>query len=292
MSQLQRSNTKLLAIIDALPISVLLVDEKGGIVFSNFKLQKLLGYTQTELCSMSVKDLVPQHLSAQHDSLMESYMLNPTQRSMDEGRILSARMKNGEELLVQLGLNPLCIDGANFVLVSMIETVNKILKVGSHSDPLTGLPNRILFKKLSENLRNMAIRNKTSLALIFIDLDRFKQVNDLYGHDVGDRTLLEVTEIFRDSLRKSDVIGRIGGDEFVICFYGMEDADSLDKTVNKLAASIASIKNVDQHEINIGASIGVVNTNTPASITIDEMIEKADKLMYQQKQTGKKEGLR
>lgn len=291
MPQLQWSSTTLLAIIDALPIGVLVVDEKGRIVLTNFKIQELLGYTATEFCNLSVKDLVPRHLRNNHDRLMGNYLLNPNQRSMDDGRILSARMKNGEEVLVQLGLSPLTADGTKLVMVSMIETVNKILKVGSHSDPLTGLPNRTLFKTLSENLRNMAIRNQTSMALVFIDLDRFKQVNDLLGHDVGDRVLLQVANIFQKKLRKSDVAGRIGGDEFVICFYGIEDLLALKNTVNKLAASIAAITNIDEHKIDIAASIGLVNTNFPASITIEQMIEKADTLMYEDKQNGKDKDL-
>lgn len=287
MIQTQWSSITLLTIINALPIGVLLVDGKGRIVLTNNKLQELLGYTATELLSLSVKELVPRHLSANHDRLMGNYMLNPTQRSMDEGRILSARMKNGEEVLVKQGLTPLFLDGANHVMVSMLETDNTILKVGSHSDPLTGLPNRILFKKLSDNLRNMAIRKQTSLAIVFIDLDRFKYVNDQFGHNIGDSVLLQVAEILQQSLRESDVIGRIGGDEFVICLYDIENSDSLKNTVNKLASNIAAITCIDGHEISISASCGMVNTNFPTSISIDEMLEKADELMYQAKQEGK-----
>ena len=290
MPQIHWSNTTLLAIIDALPIGILLVDEKGSIVLTNIKLQELLGYTSAEFLSLSVKDLVPRHLCANHDRLMENYLVNPTRRSMDEGRILSARMKNGEEVLVQQGLSPLIVDETKLVMVSMLETVNSVLKVGSHSDPLTGLPDRTLFKKLSENLRNMAIRNQTTLAVVFIDLDRFKQVNDLLGHDVGDRVLLQVADIFQTKLRKSDVIGRIGGDEFVVCFYGIEDLVSLKSTVDKLAACIAAITSIGEHKINISASIGMVNTNFPASISIEQMIEKADKLMYKHKKACKDKG--
>lgn len=291
MPQINWSSATLLAIIDALPIGILLVDEKGSIVLTNIKLQKLLGYTPAEFCSLSVKDLVPRHLRGNHDRLMENYLLDPTERSMDGGRILSARMKNGEEILVQQGLSPLIVDDTKLVMVSMLETVNSVLKVDSHSDPLTGLPNRTLFKKLSENLRNMAIRNQTTLAVVFIDLDRFKQVNDLLGHDIGDSVLLQVAEVFQKTLRKSDVIGRIGGDEFVICFYGIEDFVSLKSTVDKLAASIAAITRIGEHEINISASVGMVNTNFPAGISVEQMIERADKLMYEDKQKGKDKGL-
>lgn len=280
------SNTELLTILDALPIAVLVVGETGEIVLSNFKTQELLGFSEKEMCHMSVNDLVPIPQIEQHNRLVENYMLNPVKRSMDDGKILSVRMKNGEELLVQLGLTPLNIGGKNLVMVSMIETVNQILKVASYNDPLTGLPNRILFKKLSENLRNLAIRNATSLALLFVDLDNFKQVNDCLGHDEGDRVLLEVSRIFSHNIRKNDVIGRIGGDEFVICFYGIGESGLLETIANKLTKSISSITRIGQNGINIGASIGIVCTNSPASVTLDEMIEKADKLMYQAKQTG------
>lgn len=173
----------------------------------------------------------------------------------------------------------------------MIDTLNKVLKVASYTDSLTGLANRSLFNKLSDNVRNLAIRNKTCVAVMFIDLDNFKQVNDLHGHHIGDLVLCKVSAMCNHNIRKNDIVARIGGDEFALCFYGVDNLDYLKELSDKLQNLICSLNSVNGHKINISASMGVVNAVEPKNISIEEMLHQADELMYQAKNTGKGKAL-
>jgi len=274
-------------IIDTLPIGIFIVDLEGIIVFSNNKIEDILGFNDEELFGISVNNLVPVHLKKSHTKMLKHFTMTVSDRSMASGRILAAINKDGVEVPCQIGLKSLLIDEGTYIMVSMIETTNSILKVASYSDPLTGLPNRIFFDEVSESLRNLAIRNNTPLALMFIDLDNFKYVNDQFGHDIGDLVLTKVADIFTCNIRKNDTIGRIGGDEFVICLYGISNKGELEALSKKLITEISLINNVNNHAINIGASIGAIFAPTAASLTVNNMINKADKLMYQAKQASK-----
>lgn len=147
--------------------------------------------------------------------------------------------------------------------------------------------NRKLLIEYGEKLRKLAIRDKKSIAIAFIDLDNFKTVNDQFGHDIGDRCLCEVAHLLTTNLRKSDIVARVGGDEFIICFYDVEKSAHLEKILDQLLSQISSIRSIDDHLIDIGASIGATITYTPEHVTINKMINIADKLMYKVKHSSK-----
>lgn len=287
MADYHFQESDLITIINASPVGMLLIDNQGLIKFSNNKVQNILAYKESELLDLHINSLVPNRHQAKHSEKMHSYMENPSARAMGAGRVLPALMKDGSETLIEIGLIPVKLRGQELILVSTIEASNKVLKVASYHDPLTGLPNRNLFLELSENLRNLAIRNQTKLATLFVDLDWFKQVNDKYGHDTGDLVLIETGKILQKNIRKNDVVGRLGGDEFIITMYDTADKSSLEKLTKKLIDDISNMCAINNHEINISASIGAIIANKPEAIYLDEMIKQADRLMYQMKKTGK-----
>jgi diguanylate cyclase (GGDEF)-like protein/PAS domain S-box-containing protein len=287
MTNFKFTDEALLSILDTLPIGVVLTNSDGVIVFSNFKVQDLLGFSEDELYGISVNDLVPASQRASHKKVLKNYNAAPSTRAMSSGGMLQAVSKSGEEIQIQIGLAPLEIDGSNFTLASIIEPKNQVLRVASYSDSLTGLANRLLFNEVSEHLRNLAIRNKESLALMFIDLDNFKPINDNFGHDIGDLVLCEVADVLTAHIRKNDIVGRIGGDEFVVCLYGAGSKVKLEDMANKLIKEISSIKNIKGNVIELSASIGAVFTAKPRSFTLAEMSKMADRLMYTAKRAGK-----
>tara|TARA_R110002095_G_scaffold104707_1_gene91668 strand:- start:187 stop:867 length:681 start_codon:yes stop_codon:yes gene_type:complete len=218
---------------------------------------------------------------------MQHFMDVPTARPMDAGRLLPAIKKNGDELYLQIGLTPIVQQQQDYVLVSVIEAQNQVLKVTSPNDALTGLPGRALFNEVSENLRRLALRNNACFGMMFIDLDKFKQVNDDLGHHVGDVLLCQVAEVLTRNLRKNDIVGRVGGDEFVVSLYGIESQQALVALGNKLIREISSIDQVEDNTVDIGASIGAVFVTPPLSHTLDELTDRADVLMYEAKRAGK-----
>ena len=279
-------NAVILAAVEVLPVAMIVVSESGDIVFANTKTESLLGYEKDELCGRSINELLPPRYRVTHEKLRAMYMEAPSLRSMSHGRILPALKKSGQEVQVELGLSPMMVEGSRYVLTSIIELSNTILQVAPHEDPLTGLPNRILFRELSENLRILAARNRTHLALMYIDLDGFKNVNDDYGHEVGDEVLCEVANILRKGVRKNDALCRIGGDEFVVCCYGITDNTDLENIARKLIQEISAVTNPKARSITLSASVGGVNLARPEDVMLDEAIRTADKLMYKAKRAG------
>ena len=287
MSQSNLSKSDLLSIINSSPVGMLLVNKKGIIIFSNHKAQAIFAYSEDELHNMPVNTLIPERHLSNHNKMMQKFLVKPSPTAMAAGRVLPALMKNGDETMVEIGLVPIKLSEQELILVSTIEASNTVLKVAVFHDPLTGLPNRNLFYELSNNLRNLAIRNQVKLTVIFLDLDYFKQVNDDYGHNVGDLVLIEVASILHKSIRNNDVVGRLGGDEFIACLYDSGDKASIELLTKKLNSAIANITEIHGHPINISASIGAVTTQNPDSIHLDEMIKRADRLMYKVKNSGK-----
>lgn len=154
-------------------------------------------------------------------------------------------------------------------------------------DPLTGLPNRALVFEYGNRLLAAAQRKHGQGALLFIDLDRFKPINDLYGHDVGDRVLQEVSRRLLSCTRAEDLVGRLGGDEFVIVLPHL--APDLHRAAVVASHVIDSLNNriiIDSLELSLSASIGI--SYYPAHATgMSELIHAADLAMYQVKQSGR-----
>ncbi len=284
MSEPDVSGALAIAITEALPIGLFLVDTNGQITYANVKAHEVFGYEENGLTGHLVEDLIPQRLRETHRAVRIAYSKDPVDIAMSGGRVLPGLTRDGSEVDLQIGITPLT---AEYTLISFIESTNEIIKPSSAHDPLTGLPNRRLFDESSDALRNLAIRNKSDVSLLFIDLDNIKAVNDRFGHATGDSLICEVATLLEDNLRESDLIARVGGDEFVMCLYGMGARDSLEKLAKTLIDKISAIRNVDGHQIIAGASIGAIITHTPQTSSIKKLVGIADGLMYEAKKAGK-----
>ena len=284
MSKLDITKDIAVSITESLPVGVFVTDNNGEVVYANPKANDIFGFPEEEILGYLVEDLMPESFRNAHRVYREKYVASPTNIAMSSGRILSGLKKNGEKIELQLGLNTL---SEEYTLVSFIELTNEVLKPSSSNDPLTGLPNRKLFDEFCEKLRKLAIRDEKDISVLFVDLDNFKSVNDQFGHDVGDIVICEVAKLLKEHLRESDIIARVGGDEFVICLYGIGSRTSLKKVADTLLRKISSVNNVGGNPIDIGASIGAAISHSPESEPISELVHMADKLMYEAKRSGK-----
>ena len=152
-------------------------------------------------------------------------------------------------------------------------------------DTLTRLPNRSLFRDRLHQAMLRARRGGTNLALMFLDLNRFKEVNDTLGHATGDRVLQGVAERFREHLREADTIARPGGDEFTIIVEDLAGAEQAEAVAAKIQDALVEPLHIDSHEIYVAASIGIV-LYPAESDDLDGLIRKADIAMYQAKREG------
>ena len=152
-------------------------------------------------------------------------------------------------------------------------------------DPLTGLPNRALFSDRLEHATARTARGAGSLAVLFVDLDDFKRVNDRHGHATGDVLLKSFAKRLQESLRLGDTVARIGGDEFVALLEDLDDLDSARLAASRLAQAVTRPFVIDDQLYKVSASIGVAYC--PAGFTRSaDLLREADRAMYEAKATG------
>jgi diguanylate cyclase (GGDEF)-like protein len=156
----------------------------------------------------------------------------------------------------------------------------------SITDELTGLYNRRGFFTLTEHRLLLAKREKAGLLILYADLDNLKEVNDIYGHEEGDKLLKETAELLKESYRKSDIIARIGGDEFVIFPVGMTK-DNVEIIASRLQNNIEMYNAEREQDYKLSISFGIAAYDPESLIDIDGLLAEADKLMYEQKKKQK-----
>jgi len=156
----------------------------------------------------------------------------------------------------------------------------------AHHDALTGLPNRTLFKERFLQARSLANRNDSQLALVFIDLDRFKIINDSLGHNVGDVVLKEVSKRLQQCTRESDIIGRQSADEFLVCLTGLSDSLTVNRVCEDILHVLRQSFEFGEHVVDLSASLGIAIY--PQNDThFEGLLRKADTAMYTAKNAGK-----
>lgn len=153
-------------------------------------------------------------------------------------------------------------------------------------DELTGLPNRRLFFERLERLVLESKRDKSKFALLFLDLDGFKDINDTFGHETGDDVLIEVGRRILTCVRESDTVARMGGDEFTLIIRNITDKESVEKIVIKIHQSIGKMMYLNDHECIINSSIGVA-LYPDSGKDSDTLLKNADSTMYEIKRDGK-----
>lgn len=164
------------------------------------------------------------------------------------------------------------------------------LKVLAENDNLTGLSNRYYFDKSLRSALSRAERHRTKLALIFIDLDDFKTINDSYGHDIGDEMLKSIAKILQSMMRAGDDVCRLGGDEFAILVHQFEDKQDLINLVDRILERLRIPQRIGNHDLSISASIGIALFPESASDAGD-LLKAADLAMYSSKKKGKSKWL-
>jgi diguanylate cyclase (GGDEF)-like protein len=167
-----------------------------------------------------------------------------------------------------------------------IKKQKDILYEQAHHDALTGLPNRILFNDRLEHGIEVAKRHKMQLALFFIDLDHFKQINDSLGHQIGDRVLVVVTERLKAKIRKEDTLARLGGDEFTIIIEDLKNIQDVSLLANKILKVLTQPIHIEGHTLYISCSIGI--SFYPQDDTdANNLVKYADTAMYKAKEEGR-----
>jgi diguanylate cyclase (GGDEF)-like protein len=204
------------------------------------------------------------------------------------------RRQNGEDYAVMLNISAVRDAGgqvqnyvALFLDITAIKAHQSELENLAHYDVLTGLPNRVLLADRLHHAMVHGLRRKQKLAVVYLDLDGFKSINDHHGHELGDFLLKQVTNRMKQALREGDTLARIGGDEFVAVLSDLNDRETAEPLLNRLLAAAAEPFRQGELLLHISASLGVTFYPQTDAVGADQLLRQADQAMYRAKLSGK-----
>ncbi|HTZ17801.1 MAG TPA: diguanylate cyclase, partial [Dissulfurispiraceae bacterium] len=286
MRQVEDSLRMLKEAVDCLPIGITLSDTTGKIIYSNPAEADIHGYTPEELVGKEANLFAPQ---SQRKALTGEQLNNMGLLKRESINI----RKCGEAFPVQLtslavrssdgrclGVVTTCED-----ITSRKETEKKIHRL-AYYDPLTGLPNRGMFLDRLHQALAFAHREERSVCLVFLDLDNFKDVNDTYGHDFGDKLLKQVADRLNDTMRESDTLARLGGDEFVVILTSITNHESTANAAQRILSTFSKPFLIDDKKIFCSVSIGIA-VYPDDGMDTESLLKCADTAMYHAKEEGK-----
>ena len=265
---------------------ILITDRRGFIRNVNAAFTRITGYTRNEVLGKHMRILN----SGRHDRHFHRSMWEAVQQEgLWRGEVWNRR-KSGESFPELLTITR--IDGEEQRYIGIFTDITKMkrteeqLQQLAHYDQLTGLPNRYLInERLSQSLRR-AQRRQTRLAVIFLDIDSFKNINDSLGHQAGDHLLVITAQRLRDTLREEDSIGRIGGDEFLSVMEDIESPDDVTTVAEKVIGALRQPIELNGQELSVSASLGI-SLFPEDGETTQLLMSNADAAMYSAKEQGR-----
>ncbi len=285
---LRESERRFRAIFDGAAVGILRLDLEGRILESNPAFTKLLGFPATEIRGMPAEAIVHPD-DAPSVGIFDELAAGSRDRYEAERRYVR---KDGRAIWGHAAVSLVRDEaGSPGFAIVMIEDVTarkaaeEELSHRAFHDPLTDLPNRDLFMDRLGVALARARRGAGELAILFLDLDRFKEVNDTLGHSAGDRLLVAVARRVEAGVRPSDTVSRFGGDEFVILCEDVAGEIGAAQVAERIREALERPVLIGDHEVAVNASIGIAMSGKAANA--DELLRKADAAMYRAKDLGR-----
>ena len=276
-------------LVETIPNPVFYKDEAGRYLGCNAAFEQFIGLHRSQLIGRSVYDISPKELADKYHAADQVLFDNPGTQTY-EASVAGSDNQRRDVIFYKATFNK--ADGALGGLVGVILDISERKQLEetiwhqANYDALTGLPNRRLFRdRLSEEVKRTQ-RHGSTLALLFIDLDRFKEVNDIHGHDVGDCLLIQAAERIQSSVRASDTVSRQGGDEFIVILPDIQNSHAAGRIAQTIINKLSSPFDLDGHQAYISASIGIAFYPEDSQV-IELLISFADQAMYAAKESGR-----
>ncbi|MGD8321557.1 MAG: diguanylate cyclase [Gemmatimonadota bacterium] len=308
VTEKQHRQARYRAVMEASPTALLMADQDGGVVLANEAAERLLGLDKWSLLGQNVDTFVPRDAWRGHPGHRKAYLQDPAPRPMGGGRDVSLRRGDGTLLSVEIDLNPVVLDGDLYVVVSLVDVTerrnarareqeladelrraNESLRELAVTDALTGIWNRRKFFEEADRFIRLLQQTGGPFSLIILDLDDFKSINDRFGHLAGDEVLRLVAAELRELRRGSDIVARLGGEEFVVALPGT----TMDGAVQLAERLRRSVEGLRWHGRPVTASLGVTalpelgERGVPPEGLVSHLLRAADHALYAAKAAGK-----
>ena len=279
------------SIMNTVTDAIITINAKGVIETFNIGAQTIFGYAPEEVIGRNVSFLMPEPIRSVHDGYLETFLNGRATRIVGRTVEQIALRKDTTTFPIDLSVNPMYLgDEVSFIGVIRDITERKEAEAEIHrlalTDSLTGLANRNAFNTRFDEAIAQSRRRETHLALLMIDLDKFKPVNDQYGHPVGDALLVAVADCLRSIGRETDIIARLGGDEFAAVLTDLDDVENAHLPAEKIIKALSKPMTVLGKTVQIGASIGIAFFPGDAD-NKDVLITLADDALYAAKAAGR-----
>jgi len=272
------------SIIDNATEGIITTNCNGEIIYVNPAIEKIFGYAQPDLVLKHINHLFPKLFVEQPEDLPISDLIDGT----FETKCLA---KNESFIPAEFSVSQFSMDNETFYTIILRDITERKryeskIKKQAFYDALTALPNRVLLKERLEVEIARAKRTDTQLAVMYLDLDRFKIINDTLGHDIGDALLKDVAKRISHAIRADDFVARLGGDEFLILIPGLTNDEHIGKIASTILSRIQDPFRIKNHEINITGSIGISICPDDGDVQ-ESLMTNADIAMYRAKESGK-----
>jgi diguanylate cyclase (GGDEF)-like protein/PAS domain S-box-containing protein len=271
--------------------AIIVADERGVVISWNHGAEVIFGYKKREILEKPLVQLMPEQFRESHSAAVERMVITGESRLDNKVVEMAGLRKDGREFPLEISLSSWTARGKRFFssVIRDITDRKKLeeqLKRQAEFDHLTNLPNRALFQDRLLQAILATERSNSIGALLFIDLDRFKWVNDTLGHEAGDILLQEVAKRLTACVRKTDTVARLGGDEFTVVLSTISSRTFARKVAKKILKQLATPFIIEKEKVQISGSIGITFFPQDGFI-MDDLMKNADIAMYRAKKSGR-----
>ena len=284
----EKQAQKLSSAVEQTDDSVIITDHTGVIEYVNSAFTKITGYSKEEAVGKKPSIIK----SGLHDNKFYQRLWSSLLEGKGHRNVFINRRKDGSLYYEEATITPLKDSNGQVThFVSTGKNISERIEIQerinylAHHDILTDLPNRALLLDRLEHALVQAKRNKTLVAVLSLDLDRFKRINDSLGYSIGDKLLKGTGQRLTESVREGDTVSRLGGDEFTVILEGIKEPANAARIAEKILETLAQPWMLDDHEVFVTTSIGITLYPADANTT-DDLIQNADTAMYRSKRSG------
>jgi diguanylate cyclase (GGDEF)-like protein/PAS domain S-box-containing protein len=308
---LRRAEERFRKGVEASPAGILMVEGDGIITYANAQAAVMFGFGDDDLTGQNIETLVPMHARARHADARRRFTRDHGSRGIGMGSSVEAVRRDGTVFSAEVGLTPIDTAEGTRVLCTVLDLterlrfeqkiidqaerlrrINQTLAEQAISDSLTGLSNRRGLEAQMEAIMRLARRRRQPTSLLMLDVDHFKDYNDTFGHPAGDEALREVARVLQETARRSDIVARFGGEEFVVLLpeTGWEGAQDVAERIRESVAALDTL----QRQVTVSVGIATRGGLEGGASVVggmramgDGLIREADEALYAAKQAGR-----